>query len=178
MAPTAEILKIKKAPTKKINDALYDTPYFYETTYVLLSFFSLISKIFLALFIIGVLYIDYTSTYRSEFMKILFFVKIFVGVLLIYRFTSHRDKALVFTDLDRKIAYSAGIFILVVSLSDEILKYSEAIHAWAFPFTSSFVAGLFGTTNPTAAAVVAPPVAAAVVPSPTSSSLTPSSLDK
>jgi len=175
----AEILKIKKAPTKKTNDTLYDTPYFYDITYSLLSFFSLISKIFLALFILGVLYIDYTSAYRSEFMKILFFVKIFVGVLIIYRFTSRRDKALVFTDLDRKIAYSAGIFILVVSLSDVILKYSEAIHAWAFPFTSSFVATLFGTTaSVRTTAAVAPPVVAAVIPSPTSSSLKPSSLDK
>jgi hypothetical protein len=109
-------------------------------------------------------------------MNILFFFKIFVGALLIYRFTSRRKNGIVFTELDRKIAYSAGIFILVVSTSDVILKYSEAINKWAFPFTSAFVSSIFGTAPATGQSTPQQPTANLVVPSPTPSSLSPSNL--
>ena len=132
----------------KARDIVYDAPYFYDTTYSVLSFFSIISKIFLVFFIIAVLYVDFTSSYRELFLRVLFFVKLIVGALLVYRFTSRRTRKIVFTELDRKIAYSAGIFIIVVSTSDIILKYSEAVHAWAYPFTSAFVDTLLGSHSP------------------------------
>jgi len=51
---------------------------------------------------------------------LLFYTKIYVSLFLIYRFNPFRLTK--FTPLDAKIAYNAGIFLLITVAIDSILK--------------------------------------------------------
>jgi hypothetical protein len=54
--------------------------------------------------------------------KLDYYVKIYISLFLLWRFNPFRD--LKFTDLDRKIAFSAGIFLFTTSTVNQILmKY-------------------------------------------------------
>jgi len=121
------------------NDPLFDNSYFYDNTYLFLRIMSFISRIFIFFFIVGVLYIDFTEKWKNIFSKITYFVKFFVAILLVYRFNSYRMYKIKFTELDRKIAYSAGLFIILISVYDLIIQYSNEIHKVAYPYTSKWV---------------------------------------
>lgn len=92
--------------------------YFAQITF--LTYFSYVVKISLVLYLIGA-----TNTKSKLLLKINFFVKLFLGFFLMYRFSSHRTKQIRFTDLDRKIAYSAGLYIIVISFVDSIALITE-----------------------------------------------------
>ena len=49
-----------------------------------------------------------------------YYVKIYVSLFLIYRFNPFRK--IEFTDLDRKIAFSSGLFLFTTSALNDILK--------------------------------------------------------
>jgi hypothetical protein len=51
---------------------------------------------------------------------LLYFTKIYVSLFLIYRFNPFRNVE--FTNLDRKIAFSAGTFLIATIAIDEIIK--------------------------------------------------------
>ena len=51
---------------------------------------------------------------------LLYFTKIYVSLFLVFRFNPFREVK--FTDLDRKIAFSAGTFLLATIAIDKILK--------------------------------------------------------
>jgi len=61
------------------------------------------------------------------FDKIVFYVKIYICLFLIWRFNPIRpfffNKPFIFTSLDRKIAFSAGLIILSTTLIKEYLLH-------------------------------------------------------
>jgi hypothetical protein len=63
------------------------------------------------------------------FDKIAFYMKIYICLFLIWRFNpiSHYlfHKKIIFTSLDRKIAFSAGLIILSTALIKEYLFYTK-----------------------------------------------------
>ena len=79
-------------------------------------------------------YIIYTS-YLLYFLSLLgismnagnylnyleYFIKIYVSLFLIIRFNPFRN--ITFTNLDRRIAFSAGLFILTTSLLNQFVGY-------------------------------------------------------
>jgi hypothetical protein len=67
------------------------------------------------------------STTAPQYLSTLdYFIKLYVSLFLIYRFNPFRK--VVFTDLDRKIAFSAGIFVFATTAINKILvSYLEGI---------------------------------------------------
>ena len=62
------------------------------------------------------------STYAPELLKnIDYYVRIYICLYLIFRFNPLR-KRVEFTDLDRKITFSAGLFIFTTTIMNSILK--------------------------------------------------------
>ena len=55
-----------------------------------------------------------------------------------YRFNKYREKV-VFTDLDRKVAYSAGVYILTISFIDIIEHYIGFIRSKVTIYTLPIV---------------------------------------
>ena len=53
-----------------------------------------------------------------------YYVRIYICLFLIWRFNPLRSKY-EFTDLDRKIAFSAGVFILTATYLNEYLNYMK-----------------------------------------------------
>lgn len=78
----------------------------------------------------GVIFITYTlyfliifgiSKRAPEYLETLqYWVKIYVSVFLIIRFNFLRKVQ--FTDLDRKIAFTAGLFLLTTTIIDQIVR--------------------------------------------------------
>jgi hypothetical protein len=92
----------------------------YNFQYIFLTYFNYLVRISLVLYIIGAF-----STKSKIMLQINFFVKLFLGVFLVYRFSGSRRYKIHFTDLDRKIAFSAGLYIIVVSFSDFLASITE-----------------------------------------------------
>ena len=102
-----------------MTDFLVDNKHLYNFQYKFLTYFSYLVKISLVLYIVG-------AFSKSDIvLQINFFVKLFLGVFLVYRFSSRRIHKVQFTDLDRKIAYSAGFYIIVISFSDFLASITE-----------------------------------------------------
>ena len=101
-------------------DFLVDNKNLYNFQYKFLTYFSYVVKISLVLYIIGAF-----STKSKFLLQINFFVKLFLGFFLVYRFSNRRIHKVQFTDLDRKIAYSAGLYIIVISFSDFLASITE-----------------------------------------------------
>lgn len=63
--------------------------------------------------------------YPDIFFKGAFYIKIYICIFLIWRFNPLRqfffNKTIIFTDLDRKIAFSAGLVILTTTALTEYL---------------------------------------------------------
>ena len=61
------------------------------------------------------------STKAPQYLThLLYFTKIYVSLFLVYRFNPFRNVE--FTELDRKIAFSAGVFLLATIAIDEIIR--------------------------------------------------------
>ena len=103
-----------------MTDFLVDNKHLYNFQYKFLTYFSYLVKISLVLYIVGAF-----SSKSDIVLQINFFVKLFLGVFLVYRFSSRRIHKVQFTDLDRKIAYSAGFYIIVISFSDFLASITE-----------------------------------------------------
>ena len=53
-----------------------------------------------------------------------YYLKIYICIFLIWRFNPFRSK-IVFTDLDAKISFNAGLFILTSTALNEYIKFIE-----------------------------------------------------
>jgi hypothetical protein len=113
-----------------MSDILVDNKFFYNISYYFIHYFGILTKIITILFIIG-----FFTNKPSIFLSINFIVKICISLFLIYRFNSYRKNKLQFTELDRKVCYSAGIYILFVSFLDVIQFYTEQIRILIQPYT-------------------------------------------
>jgi len=80
--------------------------------------FDSITIIMIVLFIYGIIY-DQTSL----FIQINFIIKVLISLYLIYQFNDFRNTPAKFTTLDKKICYSAGIYIFIFSFADVFNSY-------------------------------------------------------
>lgn len=117
-----------------MSDWLVDNPFFYDNADFFIHYFGWITKIVIVLFIIG-----FFTDKPSGFLAINFVIKILFSLFLIYRFNSYRKQKIQFTELDRKICYSAGIYIFTFSFVDVIQTYIERLRKLIDPYTLPIV---------------------------------------
>jgi hypothetical protein len=118
-----------------MSDILIDNKDFYNFEVKFLTFFSFITKLSIVLFIIG--FFQSKPTYIVQFN---FVVKVILALFLIYRFNNYRKHKIEFTELDRKVCYSAGIYIILISFFDLINHYVDAIrNNFVLPITRPII---------------------------------------
>jgi hypothetical protein len=105
-----------------MSDILIDNKEFYNFELNFLTFFSFITKFTVVLFIIG-----FFQNKPMWLVQFNFVIKVILALFLIYRFNSYRKHKIEFTELDRKVCYSAGIYIILISFFDLINHYTEYI---------------------------------------------------
>ena len=113
-----------------MSDILVDNKSIYNIEISIVKLFSYTSKIVLVLFLIGVF--QEKPLYIIELNYIL---KIIIALFLVYRFNSYRKHPIAFTELDRKVTFSAGMYILVISFVDIITYYTHEIRSKITPHT-------------------------------------------
>jgi hypothetical protein len=121
-----------------MSDWLVDNPFFYDNASAFIHYFGYITKLVVVLFIIG-----FFTDKPSGFLAINFVIKILFSLYLIYRFNSYRKNKIQFTDLDRKICYSAGVYIFTFSFVDIIQTYVERLRELIDPYTVPILQSLF-----------------------------------
>ena len=123
-------------------DLLVDNKNIYNFELNFMYYFGICTKITMILFFIG--FLQEKPTIYLEFN---FIVKFILGLFLIYRFNSYRKNKIVFTELDRKICYSSGIYIVVISLGDYLLSLSYEIRSHIIKYTNPFISYIKDRTN-------------------------------
>ena len=118
----------------KVKDPLIDNKqvYHFETQFIY--YFDWITKITVVLFFVG-----FFQEKPTIFIDFNFFVKIGLALFLIYRFNNYRKYEITFTDLDRKVCFSAGLYILFISFADYINSYLDEIRKIIGPYTEETV---------------------------------------
>ena len=118
-----------------MSDILIDNKDFYNFEVKFLTFFSFITKLSIVLFIIG--FFQSKPTYILQFN---FVVKVILAFFLIYRFNNYRKHKIEFTELDRKVCYSTGIYIILISFFDLINHYIDTIrNNFVLPITRPII---------------------------------------
>jgi hypothetical protein len=74
------------------------------------------------------------------FLKFTLFFKVILALFLIYRFNPYFAKKTPFTELDRRVCYSCGVFILFIAFTDYITYYVDIIRSHIVPYTGPIVA--------------------------------------
>jgi hypothetical protein len=115
-------------------DVLIDNKHVYDFQIHFLYFFSIVTKATAVLFLIG-----FFQERPSIIIKINSIVKFILGLYLIYRFNRYRKFKVEFTELDRKICYSTGLYIVLLSLGEYILQLSYAIRSRTIIYTNPVV---------------------------------------
>ncbi len=111
-------------------DLLVDNKKIYTLENNFITTFNYMTKISFILFMVGIF-----QAKSTLLIKINFVVKVLIALFLVYRFNSYRKDKIVFTDLDRKVAYSAGKYILLISFIDISEYYLEIIRSYITPYT-------------------------------------------
>jgi O-antigen/teichoic acid export membrane protein len=118
-----------------MNDILIDNKEFYNFEVKFLDFISIITKVSFVLFIIG--FFQSKNDYIIQFN---FIVKVILALFLIYRFNNYRKHKIEFTELDRKVCYSSGIYIILISFFDLINNYIDTIrNDYVLPITNPLI---------------------------------------
>jgi hypothetical protein len=94
-----------------LNQKLYEYQIFFFNIFIVLSYVLIIIS-----------FLGFSNTAQSYLITMDYYVRIYICLFLIWRFNPFR-KLDNFTDLDRKIAFSAGIFILTTSALKKYLIY-------------------------------------------------------
>ena len=85
--------------------------------------FDYITFIMLLIFIYGLVYNE-----PMLFIQINFLIKVIIGIYLIYKFNDFRTHSSIkFTVFDKKVCYSAGLYLLIFSFADVINSYFNKI---------------------------------------------------
>ena len=85
--------------------------------------FDLITLLMVFIFIYGLVYNE-----PIIFIQINFLIKVIIGIYLMYKFNDfNKHKTIVFTVLDKKICFSAGLYLIVFSFADVINMYLNKI---------------------------------------------------
>jgi hypothetical protein len=125
-----------------MKDYLVDNKILYDIQYSFLTYFSYLVQISLVFYIIGAL-----NAKSEVLIRVNFYVKLFLGIFLMYRFSSRRINQIKLTDLDRKIAYSSGLYIIVISFSDLLASITEATREHVIKILEPYRNALFMNTN-------------------------------
>lgn len=126
-------------------DVLIDNKHLYNFQIYFLYFFSIVTKSTAILFLIG-----FFQERPYAIIKTNSIVKFILGLYLIYRFNSYRKHKIEFTDLDRKICYSTGLYIVLLSLGEYILQLSYNVRSRIIVYTLpiiDYVKTLFNLKN-------------------------------
>jgi len=95
---------------------------FYQFQETIFNIFIAISWVLLILTFTGIF-----TEYPNVFDKVVFYMKIYICLFLIWRFNPLRQffvkTPFIFTSLDRKIAFSAGLIVLSTTVIREYLAY-------------------------------------------------------
>ena len=81
--------------------------------------FTIFSYLLLIISLLGI-----SQTAREYLVKLSYYIRIYICLFLIWRFNPFRTNY-EFTELDRKIAFSAGVFILSTTALNKYLIYVE-----------------------------------------------------
>jgi len=115
-------------------DILIDNKHIYNFELYFLRYLSIVTKIMVVLFFIGVF------TNKPLFiLEINFVVKFLLGLFLIYRFNSYRKHKVTFTELDRKICYSAGLYIVLISFGEYLVSFTDVIRGKITQITAPII---------------------------------------
>jgi len=117
-----------------MKDILVDNKDIYNFEYNFLVIFSWITKLTIILFMIGFL-----QNKPQWFLNFNFIVKLCLGLFLMYRFNSYRKYKIHFTDLDRKVCYSAGLYILLLSFIEYINAYTNEVRSYIVVYTGPII---------------------------------------
>ena len=74
-------------------------------------------------FIYGIIYSD-----AMLFMQLNFTIKVLISLYLIYHFNHFRNNPVKFTTLDKRICYSAGVYLFIFSFADVFDNYFKQIN--------------------------------------------------
>lgn len=113
-----------------MQDFLIDNKTIYKFELAFIKFFNFITTISILLFMVGVF-----QELPISVLKINYVIKIAIAFFLIYRFNPYRKHQIVFTKLDRKVAYSAGLYILTLSFIDILNQYVEIFRSQITSYT-------------------------------------------
>jgi len=117
-----------------MGDYLIDNKQLYNYELFFLFVISWITRLTALLFIVG-----FFQTKPRGIIEFIFFSKICLALFLIYRFNNYRTDKIVFTELDRKICYSSGIYIILISFMDYYNSYITYIRKIILPYTSPII---------------------------------------
>jgi hypothetical protein len=106
---------------------------YHEIGIMFLHIFSIVTKIYIILFILGIIQVKPT-----KFLELNLIMKILIAAFLIYRFNPYSGENKKFSELDRKISYSAGCFILIISFADLLEYFIDSIRAYVTPHSIPF----------------------------------------
>jgi hypothetical protein len=107
-----------------MGDILIDNKELYNFEVNFIKYFSFATKLTVILFIIG-----FFQSKPTIIIQFNFIVKVILAMFLIYRFNNYRKHKIEFTELDRKVCYSAGIYIILISFVDLINHYTDYIRS-------------------------------------------------
>ena len=113
-----------------MGDYFIDNKQLYNYELFFLFVINWITGLTFLLFIVGVF-----QTKPKGIIELIFFSKICLALFLIYRFNNYRTTQIVFTELDRKVCYSSGIYIILISFMDYYNSYINSIRNTILPYT-------------------------------------------
>jgi membrane-bound ClpP family serine protease len=100
-------------------DFIVDIPWLYQAEIIFVDWLGYIAYTVITLYILGIIFsITHLKALYTTYMAMNFFVKILLGAYLVYRFNTFRQYKVYVTELDRKVIYSASLYIVIVSFLD------------------------------------------------------------
>jgi hypothetical protein len=117
-----------------VKDILVDNKQIYNFESKFLTIFGWVTKLTLILFLFG-----FIENKPQMFLEFNFVIKVCLALFLIYRFNKYRKYKIEFTDLDRKVCYSAGVYILLISFVDYFTFFTNTIRGHIIQITGPYI---------------------------------------
>jgi len=115
------------------NDVLISNKFIYNLQYTFVRWFRLITVLVVTLYIVGFL-----AKAPVGYNEMKFVFEFLIALFLLYRFNSYRKK-IVLTELDKEVAFTAGEYLLIVSLVDVFAGYEDKIRPKILKYTQPVV---------------------------------------
>ena len=114
-------------------DVLVSNKFIYNLQYTFVRWFRLITLIVVTLYVVG-----FFAKVPVGYNEVKFIFEFLIAIFLLYRFNSYRKK-IVLTELDKEVAFTAGEYLLVVSLVDVLAGYEDKIRPKVLKYTQPVV---------------------------------------